>query len=76
MTYPDTLSVGTRVIRVEADRYTLQCRIVSQRHARLAAECEGVIVAYDYAAQKKRMLPDHARRAIAEIEDAVGNNLP
>ncbi|MFN0123324.1 MAG: acyl-CoA thioesterase [Blastocatellia bacterium] len=75
LTYPDTLSVGTRVIRVEADRYTLQCRIVSQRHARIAAECEGVIVAYDYAALQKMLLPEHARRAIAEIERSAGNEL-
>src|SRR2546421_10421054 len=31
LTYPDTIAVGARVARVEADRFTLEHRVVSRR---------------------------------------------
>src|SRR5215211_3005131 len=44
LTYPDTIAVGARVARVEADRLVLEHKIVSRRLGAVAAEGEGTIV--------------------------------
>jgi acyl-CoA thioester hydrolase len=68
LTYPDTVWAGTRVFVIGADRVTMQHRVVSQRHGRVAAEGEGVVVSYDYQALRKTPLPEAVRRQIALIE--------
>lgn len=70
LTYPDTVSVGTRVARVEADRFLMEYVVVSQRHARVAARGEGVVVSYDYRAQKKAPLPEELKQRIRAIEES------
>lgn len=68
LTYPDTVSVGISVPEIGADRFTMQYRIVSHRHGKVAAEGEGVIVAYNYREGKKASLPPEIRRRIQELE--------
>jgi acyl-CoA thioester hydrolase len=70
LTYPDTVWAGSRVTEIGEDRFTMRHVVVSQRHGRLAAEGEGVVVSYDYAAGRKAPLPEEMRRKIAEIEGA------
>lgn len=66
--YPDTVSIGTRVSDVGEDRFTMLYAVVSQRHGKLAAEGEGLLVSYDYRAGRKAPIPDLVRRAIEELE--------
>ena len=73
LTYPDTAHVGTRVSEVGADRFTMLFRIVSERHGRIAAEGDSVIVAYDYRIGRKAPLPDAIRAAIEILESAAGH---
>ncbi len=68
LTYPDTVSVGTRVSDIGPDRFTMQYRIVSRQHGKIAAEGEGVIVAYNYREGKKATLPEELRKRIEEVE--------
>ena len=68
LTFPDTVSVGTRVASVGADRYTMQHRVVSHRLGKVAAEGEVLIVAYDYQKAAKTPLTPADRAAIAAIE--------
>lgn len=68
LTYPDTALVGTRAGEIGADRFHMSFRIVSVRHARIAAEGDSVIVSYDYSAGAKVPLPDAIRTAIAALE--------
>lgn len=67
--YPDKLLVGVRVVLVEDDRYTINHRVVSTQHNRVAAEGDGLIVNYDYRAGKKMRLSAAMRRTM----DAVIN---
>jgi acyl-CoA thioester hydrolase len=69
LTYPDTVWAGARVTAVGEDRITMHHIVVSQRHGRVAAEGEGVLVAYDYRALRKAVVPDELRRRIAELEE-------
>ena len=66
--YPDTVSVGVRVRRLQSDRFLMEYRVVSQRHAAVAAEGDGLIVSYDYRAAAKAPVPDGVRRAIEDLE--------
>ena len=69
LTYPDTVSVGVRVARIEGDRFIMQGVIVSHRLEKIAAECEGVIVSYNYREGKKAPVPPEMERRIQELED-------
>jgi acyl-CoA thioester hydrolase len=69
LTYPDTVSVGTRVTRLGRHSFTMEYVIVSQRHERLAADGDGVVVAYDYTTNQKARLPDGWRARIIELEE-------
>jgi acyl-CoA thioester hydrolase len=71
LTYPDTVRIGTRVGEIDVDRMTLLFRIVSTRHARIAAEGESVIVSYDYRLGGKVPLPEATRAAIEALEATV-----
>lgn len=68
LTYPDKVSIATRVTELQEDRYVMEYRVVSHNHRRVAAEGEGLIVAYDYNAKKKATIPEEMKRRIAEIE--------
>jgi acyl-CoA thioester hydrolase len=68
LTYPDTIRIGARIIAVEADRFTLEHRIVSARLAEVAAEGQGVIVTYHYERGEKAPIPEEMRRRIRDLE--------
>ena len=71
VTYPDRVHVGAKVTRIEGDRFTMRHLLVSARHARIAAEGEGVLVAFDYRANRKAALPPAIRARIEELERGV-----
>jgi acyl-CoA thioester hydrolase len=65
--YPDTVRVGARVSEVQSDRFTMEYVIVKGA-GEVAAEGSGTIVAYDYQAHAKALLPTSVRDAIRAIE--------
>ena len=68
LTYPDTVSVGTRVSQIEKDRFTMEHVVFSHRLHRVAAEGEGLIVCYNYRDRKKTPIPEELRQGILEAE--------
>ena len=68
LTYPDRVVTAARVVDVGEDRFTMEYRVISERHGRLAAEGSARVVAFDYEAGRKATLPDEIRAAIAAIE--------
>ena len=68
LTYPDDLHVGVRTTDIGEDRFTIEYRLVSERLGEVAAEGEGVVVAYDYQKARKATLPPSVRRAIEDLE--------
>ena len=73
LTYPDTVSVGTKVTEIKDDRFLMKYLVVSHTHNKVAAEGEGMIVSYNYRELAKAALPDEIRRRIEAIEK---NSLP
>ena len=72
LTYPDTVSVGTRVSKVEEDRFVMEYYVVSHKHQKIAAEGEGVIVSFNYRENVKAPLPEDVKQRIAALEATVG----
>ena len=71
LTYPDRVSVGVKVTRVEADRFVMAYVIFSHGLGKLAAEGEGTMVCFDYRQNRKAPLPEKLKDRIAEMERAV-----
>lgn len=68
LSYPDTVLVGARVTELGADRFTMEYRVVSRSAEALAAEGNGIVVAYDYQAAAKAALPAAVVERIREID--------
>lgn len=68
LTYPDTISIGIRGVDIERDRFTMEYRILSHQHKKIAAEGSGIIVTYDYTAGRKADMPAEMRERIERIE--------
>lgn len=64
LAYPDRIHVGTRLTAREADRVTLEHRVVSDRLGEAAADGWVVVVCFDYTAGAKAALPDRLVAAL------------
>jgi acyl-CoA thioester hydrolase len=73
LTYPDTVSVGTRVSRIGEDRFVMDYRVASHESGKVAAQGTGTIVTFDYRQKRKAPIPDEMRVHILAYEDGVGN---
>ena len=68
LTYPDTISVGARIPKLEEDRFTMEYLLVSHRLNAVAAEGTGTIVTFHYERGQKVPIPEELRRRIERIE--------
>lgn len=71
LTYPDTIFIGARLVTLEADRFTLEHRLISDKLNDIAATGLVTVVAYLYKEQRKTAIPDELRRRIEELEATV-----
>ncbi len=74
LTYPDTVSVGTRISRIERDRFAMEYRAVSHKSQAIAAEGESVVVSYNYRENKKTPLPEEMKQRILVLEESVAKS--
>ena len=74
LTYPDTVSIGTRVSEIGSDRFTMEYYIVSHRYQRVAAEGTGSIVCFNYVENKKTPVPAEIKQRIEALETSVTNS--
>ena len=68
LTYPDNVSIGTRVSTIEEDRFTMEYVVVSHKHQKVAADGSGLIVCFDYEENKKVPVPAEIRTRIEQLE--------
>ena len=71
LTYPDTVSVATKIDEIGDDRFLMKYAVVSHNQGKVAAEGEGLIVSYDYREQRKAPLPEEIKRRIEALEDSA-----
>jgi len=70
--FPDRISVGARVARVDEDRFVMFYAVYSHRLQKLAAEGEGTIVCFDYRENRKAPLPAELKQKISALENSAG----
>lgn len=68
MTYPDHAIIGVRTSEIKADRFMLECKLVSEQHQRIAAIMQQSIIAYNYSTLQKAPMPESWLSAISRIE--------
>jgi acyl-CoA thioester hydrolase len=71
LTFPDRLRIGARVSAFEPERFTMQYVVVSERHGKVAAEGEGLLVAFDYRAGRKAAYPEELAARIAKLQEGA-----
>ena len=74
LTFPDTVSVGTRIPTIEGDRFVMEHYVMSHKAQAIAAEAEGMIVSYNYRENKKTPLPEEVKQRIQALEESVTKN--
>ncbi len=70
LTYPDTVSIGSRVPEIQDDRFTMEYYVVSHKHQKVAAEGTGSIVCFNYTENKKTAVPQQLKQRIEELENS------
>jgi len=68
LTYPDTIRIGARAVAVDADRFTIDYRLVSKRLGTIAADGQVVVVTYHHGRGAKVPMPEELRRRITALE--------
>jgi acyl-CoA thioester hydrolase len=71
LTYPDTVSVGARVDRIDTDRFSMSYATVSHHHRKLAATGTGTIVTFDYRKGRKAPVPKEIEARIRSLENGL-----
>jgi len=71
LAFPDRVSVGARVARVDEDRFVMFYAVYSHGLQKTAAEGEGTIVCFDYRENRKAPLPEELKLKISELESSV-----
>ena len=73
LTFPDLITVGAKVTKLDTDRFTMKYAVYSHRHQRIAAEGEGVVVLFNYWTQEKTPLSQNIIQAIKLLEPKIGD---
>jgi acyl-CoA thioester hydrolase len=73
LAFPDHVSVGARVARIDEDRFVMFYAVYSHRLRKVAAEGEGTIVCFDYRENRKAPLPDKLKENILKLENSAGS---
>ncbi len=68
LTYPDTIHIGTRLLEMKEDRFTVEHKIVSEVLDDVATVGDGLIVTFHYASGKKVPIPAELQEKIRELE--------
>ena len=68
ITYPDTVHVASRVVRLGRTSFAMEQVVVSEAQRAVAADGRSTVVVFDYAAGTPIPIPEGLRRAIESLE--------
>ena len=71
LSYPDKVLIGAKVVSIEDDRFVMNHLVVSKKHQKVAAEGDGVIVAFNYREGKKVTVPEVVKQRIIDIQKSA-----
>ena len=72
LAYPDKIHIGTRLLELKEDRFTVEHEIVSEALNDVATQGQGLIVSYHYPSNKKVALPAELVERMRALEATVG----
>ncbi|KPA18176.1 thioesterase [Candidatus Magnetomorum sp. HK-1] len=75
LTYPDSVSVGAKIIDIKEDRFVMKFKLVSNGKDKVAAIGESVLVSYSYVKNRKILAPEALVNKIKEFEIKKGYTL-
>jgi acyl-CoA thioester hydrolase len=70
LAHPDQVAAAARVSEIGDDRFVMTYAVASRQQEKIAAEGDGLIVSFDYRANRKAPLPADVRRRIEALEAA------
>ncbi len=68
VTFPDTVLVGARIVRIGRSSMAMEHKVYSQAQEAVVAEATSTIVAFDHGADAPRPVADEVRAAIGRLE--------
>lgn len=68
LSYPDTVTVGACISKIDGDRFEMDYKVVSSKAATVAAEGTATVVWLNYNDSSKTALPPEIRAAISRLE--------
>lgn len=68
LTFPDTIAIGAKVTAIFQDRYAMAFAVFSERHQKIAALGEGIIVNFNYHTGEKAPLSQNVIASIEKLE--------
>lgn len=71
LSYPDKVSVGARISKIEEDRFVMEYCMVSLRFQKVAAEGQGTVVTYNYRENTKVPIPTEIKQRILDLEGSI-----
>ncbi|WP_217540849.1 acyl-CoA thioesterase [Vibrio metschnikovii] len=68
VTFPDTLLIGSRVVDIQSDRFTMEYQAVSKKIGKVTTTGSATVVMFNFTNGKKAHLSDKLIHAIDTIE--------
>jgi acyl-CoA thioester hydrolase len=68
LTYPDTIKIGAKTVKLEDDRFEMKYLIVSTKKSSITATGEAKVVSFDYNKNEKVNLPKPVKEKISQLE--------
>ena len=69
LTYPDTVTVTAKIVKLETYKAYMEQTIVSHKYQKVAAIGEAVLVGYDYKTLKKAPIAEEVRQIMIDLDD-------
>ncbi|WNJ21362.1 thioesterase family protein [Pontibacter sp. G13] len=68
VTFPDMIWIGTRLVEIKEDRFTMECFMFSESYQRAAAFLKATCVNFDFSTNSKAPLPDDFAERVHTFE--------
>ncbi len=68
LTFPDTVHIGSRLVRVGNSSFEVEHCLISDRQTTVCADAVSTMVYFDFATQKTCRIPDKVRAAMRKLE--------
>ncbi len=71
VTFPDTIWVGVKISEILDDRFTMECKMMSEKHNRITTIAKAVLVPFHMEKKRKMLVSQVAREQINRMEREI-----